>query len=1013
MDQLRTMRSDIKRSDLTRSEVKRSFSLFSLARHITLTGLTGLFLSSALSAWASDGLIRSMQYDPNTHHFMIDATGPVRAVVNTVNIAGHKRVIVDVDNAEISNSLPKDSQLLAELTQQMPGLRNVTVNQYGGNGRPVVRILLDIESDSQIIRLIRNQGPRLELEVAESALAQPQQAQQSSYSSSREQGQGAAPTPVSQASNNGISQATYQQTLQTLAQQKKQIDALMQQVSQLRSVTEPTPQPTGPSLDEMKRTLVTMNLRYDQLMNDNRNLKSQLIMAQSQSKLANSDTVLTAKQAEVDRLKQDVQNLRRQVQQAQISKQATNTPSPALDEMQRTLVDLNKKYDALLIENQRMKSEKAAAPTTSEIDLQGLRKQLGTAQQSLNQSIQTINEQNKEIAYLRNQVTDVKAGLSATSQAQLSQLRVERDAQETQIRDLEQQLATAKSKSGATALSTSTAEEMATLKRQLSQVTLRYQASIDDLNRQLTAKNQQLQDRGVQLNDAQDSSQQNLNQLQEQVRQLKSELSATEQKAYQAQAIANRLQTSAISPLEIQKRDSQIRTLQGEVSRLKASVTAVKPVPVATGQNNAVLKSLELKAANVDRLTQENQTLKTKIAGLESAKLQLETQKQSANKTDQNKYAALQAQLEQLGQENQSLKTQLANQPKPVAVNTDGFKNEIARLTEENQALKAKQAAVPEPPESNNNTAPLQTKIADLQGALDALKAQYDRALSDSKQARQELESQKKVMMATKPAATGGSAVLQKQVTDLNRQLADLKKENTTLRDRVSSAVPQGPASANPEAEEDYTDAKAALAGGQLEQALEKYKEAQLLEPDTSRYTVDYSIALSQNHEYAQAADLLRRYLSRNPGDREAYGQLGKVYLLNDQTDMAAQALSSAIPIGTLNNYATALKKLGKNEDAENIFKMALKINPNDVEVLFNLGNLYNATERLELARNSYLQALQIKPDFAEAHYNVGLLYSKLGDRAKAVSHLEKYLQLSPNARNAETLRAFVEKLKA
>ena len=84
-----------------------------------------------------------------------------------------------------------------------------------------------------------------------------------------------------------------------------------------------------------------------------------------------------------------------------------------------------------------------------------------------------------------------------------------------------------------------------------------------------------------------------------------------------------------------------------------------------------------------------------------------------------------------------------------------------------------------------------------------------------------------------------------------------------------------------------------------------------------------------------------------------------------------------------------------------------------DSEVLFNLGNLYNAENKLELARNKYLEALQVKPDFAEAHYNLGLIFSKMGDNVKAVTHLEKFLQLSPNARNADTIRAYVQKLKA
>jgi tetratricopeptide (TPR) repeat protein len=176
---------------------------------------------------------------------------------------------------------------------------------------------------------------------------------------------------------------------------------------------------------------------------------------------------------------------------------------------------------------------------------------------------------------------------------------------------------------------------------------------------------------------------------------------------------------------------------------------------------------------------------------------------------------------------------------------------------------------------------------------------------------------------------------------------------------------------------------------------------------------LDYSVALAESRQNAESADILRRYLQRNPADRDAYNQLGKIYLLNDQGDAASQAFSRAIPVSTLNNYATSLKKLGKMEDAEATFKLALRLNPNDSEVLFNLGNLYNATNKLEQARNNYLQAIQLRPDFAEAHYNLGLIYSKLGDKTQAVTHLEKFLKLSPEARNAETIRAYVQKLKA
>jgi tetratricopeptide (TPR) repeat protein len=960
--------------------MERVKTVFSLSRRLALIGVTGFALAYlVMPVWAADGAIQSIQYDSETRHFIIDATGPVKAMVNTVNIGGHKRVIVDIDNAEIANSLPRDRQLLQNLSARMPGLRNITVNQYGGNGRPVVRVLFEIENDANVIRLIRNQGMRLELEVGETVAS-------SQMPSLR------PAVPMSRSAENASIDPG---VLQLLESQRRQIAALQQQIGKLQADVKTTDVSDG-SMEELRQTVAQLNQKYDALVKENRALKAQVAApavgpssatisslkseierlkasnASLKSELDNALSSMSATQAQkkaVADLQNQLEDSKRKLERLTYEKQQLQAQlnltrpsgSPSLDELKRTLVTLNQRYDQLLAENKRLKEENAnrqvqprtagEAGNISATALQNLRQQLTQAQQSLSDSIATINEQNKEIAYLRNQIADVKAGMDASNRAQLSQLRAERDEKAARIRELEQQLA---ARAGASQTTGSQAE-VATLKRQLEQATSQYKGTLDDLTRQLNVKAQQIQERDQQLAEARNASQQRAAQLQAQVDTLRAQLNEATQKAADSQALAGRANQS--SAAELQKKNAQISALQTEIAQLKSQQ-----------ENTAALRA------------------------------ELDALKRAGNSSGQA-VSTLKAEIAKLTQENQTLKAQLS-QARQSDSQISVLKGEIARLTEENQSLKRASAS--------SETSQLKAELASLQAQVSTLKAQYEKASSDAKKAQQALESQKKVMMATKPATGSGSAALQKQVADLTRQLADLRSENAALR----SKAPSQPASANPEAEKNYQEAKAALSAGNMEVALEKFQAAQLLEPDNQRYTIDYSIALAQEHEYAEAADLLRRYLQRNPGDREAYGQLGKIYLLNDQTEMATQALSRAIPVGTLNNYATALKKAGKNEDAENIFKMALKLNPHDSEVLFNLGNLYNATERLELARNSYLQAIQAKPGFAEAHYNLGLIYAKLGDRPKAVTHLEKFLQLSPGARNADTIRAYIEKLK-
>jgi Tfp pilus assembly protein PilF len=176
---------------------------------------------------------------------------------------------------------------------------------------------------------------------------------------------------------------------------------------------------------------------------------------------------------------------------------------------------------------------------------------------------------------------------------------------------------------------------------------------------------------------------------------------------------------------------------------------------------------------------------------------------------------------------------------------------------------------------------------------------------------------------------------------------------------------------------------------------------------------VAYSNALTKGNQYAEATDTLKRYIKNHPDSREAYSQLAKVYLLDEQPEIATQYFSQALSSSVLNNYGTALKKLGKTADAEMVFNVAISLSPKDSELLFNLGNLYNAQNNLEKARNKYLEAIDLAPDFAEAHYNLGLIFSKMGDKPSAIKHLETFLQLSPNVKNASTIRSYIDKLRS
>jgi chromosome segregation ATPase len=741
--------------------------MVSLSRQLALASVTGLALICLCSpVWATDGTVRNLRFDPANRHFVIDATGPVKAMVNTLNIAGHKRVIIDLDNAEIGVDLPRDVQLLQSLTQQLPSVRNVTVNQYGGNGRPIVRILLDLQGDPGTIRLVRNQGPQIELQINETTaghttptpgysspnLANRRPDLPPSLSSLRPDD-----TRLSTRSNeDSVSRDVYNRSLSTQEEQKRQIESLQRELAQLNQQMQRNSassqnmddlkrslgqlnqkyetllqdnqhlkaqlstqnhqvgnaelarlkaenqslqtrlqqvtasiQSQGPGVEEMKRALSNMNQQYEHLTQENRSLKNQLA-AKGQSDFSLSQK----QQSEIERLKSENRTLQSRIEQLSLTGVKTSEANElrrSLSAIQSQLDNLTREKEQLNQENLRLKNQLAERPSSttsstsaSQVDLQKLRGQLTIAQQSLNDSIRTINEQNKEIAYLRNQVADVKAGLDASSREQIARLQTSLDEKDETIRDLQRQLVTKLSSGQGGAANQA---DLAMLKRQLDKTSQQHQEDLRNLNEQLRQKNAQLQ--------ALQTEAGLLSDLRRENNELKNQLAHANQKITEGH-------TSRVSASELQSRDSRIAELQRQLTSTQSELSNLK-----NSKDSTTKASTSLKEA-MDRLTRENRELHNTVDSLKLA------QQQSSGSGDQVRQ--------------------------------------------------------------------LQNKLASLQDDLSEMTEKYNQSVQEANKAKQDL-----IFYQRSNTKTAFNPDLENKVADLNRELAQLKKENASLRDSAVS----------------------------------------------------------------------------------------------------------------------------------------------------------------------------------------------------------------------------------
>jgi Flp pilus assembly protein TadD len=100
---------------------------------------------------------------------------------------------------------------------------------------------------------------------------------------------------------------------------------------------------------------------------------------------------------------------------------------------------------------------------------------------------------------------------------------------------------------------------------------------------------------------------------------------------------------------------------------------------------------------------------------------------------------------------------------------------------------------------------------------------------------------------------------------------------------------------------------------------------------------------------------------------------------------------------------ATALKhhQAGNFQEAEQIYRQILQIDPHHVDALHLLGMTNNQLGRSETALPYISEALRLKPDFAEGHNSLGNVFNKLGKLEEAVARYRQAIRLKPDYADA------------
>jgi tetratricopeptide (TPR) repeat protein len=163
----------------------------------------------------------------------------------------------------------------------------------------------------------------------------------------------------------------------------------------------------------------------------------------------------------------------------------------------------------------------------------------------------------------------------------------------------------------------------------------------------------------------------------------------------------------------------------------------------------------------------------------------------------------------------------------------------------------------------------------------------------------------------------------------------------------------------------------------------------------------------------------LKTALSLYPDFALALNELGVQYLKLGETSKAVEALRNAVTLQPDDftprlNYGIALLEAKDSTAAEQQLRLAVTKNGSSWTAHMYLGVSLIGLRKLSDAEQELRRALEIGGKrVGLPHYWLGGIYWDRNEYARAASELEQYLELVPNAPNAERIRRTIKDLRA
>jgi tetratricopeptide (TPR) repeat protein len=294
--------------------------------------------------------------------------------------------------------------------------------------------------------------------------------------------------------------------------------------------------------------------------------------------------------------------------------------------------------------------------------------------------------------------------------------------------------------------------------------------------------------------------------------------------------------------------------------------------------------------------------------------------------------------------------------------------------------------------------ATLEANLGNKQKAYDviAIGDEFAPNYAPLKALREQIEKSRKLPQQVNNAAEGAASVMFSIAAALNREGAE---EIVTLYLQTSRAL-------------DAKSADTLIMLGGLAESMEKpqlaidyYREVPKSSPMHRISQLQLGLTLSQTDKIAESRKHLKDLLDADPQDIRSYLAYGSVLSeAKDYKEMAKTYDKAVEVIGETpkrNDWsiffqrAIAYERLKEWAKAEPNFKQALKLNPDQPQVLNYLGYSWvDRNENLAEAMTMIERAVELRPNDGYIVDSLGWAHYRLGEFDKAVSELERAVEL-------------------